>query len=80
MGHATVLFCCSLHSSNLYIRTTSISNDKQRRNDSDLDMVTFHFMDGDIARSTSDGVYISLQIRFVKVCSHVIDLFIIINA
>ena len=41
------------------IPTTSISNDKQRRNVSDLDMVTYPFMDGDIPRSTSNGVYIS---------------------
>ena len=46
-------------------------NDK--RDDFDFDIVNFPFLDGDIPRSTSYGVYISQLIRFARVCSNVGD-------
>ena len=44
-----------------------------KRNDFDFEMVNFPFLDGDVPRSTSYGVYISQLIRFAKVSSHVAD-------
>ena len=44
-----------------------------KRDDFDFDIVNFPFLDGDIPRSTSYGVYISQLIRFTRVCSHVAD-------
>ena len=37
----------------------------------DFDIVNFPFLDVDVPRSTSYGVYISQLIRFVRVSSHV---------
>ena len=39
----------------------------------DFDIVNFKFLDGDVPRSTSYGVYISQLIRFARVFSHVVD-------
>ena len=39
----------------------------------DFDIVSFPFLDGDVPRSTSYGVYISQLIRFARVSSHVDD-------
>ena len=39
----------------------------------DFDIVNFSFLDGDVPRSTSYGVYISQLIRFVRVFSHTDD-------
>ena len=39
----------------------------------DFDILNFPFLDGDIPRSTSYGVYISKFIRFARVSSHVAD-------
>ena len=39
----------------------------------DFDMVNFPFLDGDVPRSASYGVYISHLIRFARVSSHVDD-------
>ena len=44
-----------------------------KRDDFDFDIVNFPFLDGDVPRSTSDGVYISQLIRFARVSSHVDD-------
>ena len=44
------------------------------RDDFDLDIVYFPFLDGDVPRRPSYGVYISQLIRFARVCSHVDDL------
>ena len=44
-----------------------------KRDDFDFDIVNFPFLDGDIPRSTSYGVYISQLIRFARVSSHVDD-------
>ena len=42
--------------------------------DFDFDIVNFPFLDVDVPRSTSYGVYISRLIRFARVSSHVDDL------
>ena len=39
----------------------------------DFELVNFPFLDGDIPRSISYGVYILQLIRFARVCSHVDD-------
>ena len=39
----------------------------------DFDIVNYPFLDGDVPRSTSYGVYISQLIRFARVSSHVND-------
>ena len=44
-----------------------------KRDDFDFDIVNFPFLDGDIPRSTSYGVYISQLVRFARVSSHVDD-------
>ena len=44
-----------------------------KRDDFDFDIVIFPFLDGDVPRSTSYGVYISQLIRFARVSSHVAD-------
>ena len=38
-----------------------------------FDIVNFPFLDGDVPRRPSYGVYISQFIRFARVCSHVDD-------
>ena len=42
-----------------------------KRDDFDFDIVNFPFLDGDVPRSASYGVYISQLIRFVRVSSDV---------
>ena len=55
----------------------SISNDMvstkiyDKRGDFDFEIVNFPFLDGDVPRSTSYGVYISQRIRFARASSHV---------
>ena len=44
-----------------------------KRDDFDFDIGNFPFLDGDVPRSTSYGVYISQLIRFARVSSHVVD-------
>ena len=44
-----------------------------KRDDFDFDILNFLFLDGDVPRSTSYGVYISQLIRFARVSSHVDD-------
>ena len=44
-----------------------------KRDDPDFDIVNFPFLDEDVSRSTSYGVYISQLIRFARVSSHVTD-------
>ena len=39
----------------------------------DFDIFNFPFLDSDVPRRTSYGVYISVLIRFARVCSHVDD-------
>ena len=55
----------------------SISNDiastkiYDKRDDFDFEIVNFPFLDGDVPRTTSYGVYISQLIRFARASSHV---------
>ena len=57
----------------------SISNDivstkiYNKRDDFDFEIVNFSFLDGDVPRSTSYGVYISQLIRFARASSHGAD-------
>ena len=46
-----------------------------KRDDFDFDIVNFPFLDGDVPRSTSYGVYISQLIRFARVSNHVDDFY-----
>ena len=48
-----------------------------KRDDFDFDIVNFPFLDGDVPRRASYGVYISQLIRFARVCNHVTDILII---
>ena len=45
-----------------------------KRDDFDFGIVNFAFLDGDVPRRASFGVYISQLIRFARVCSHIEDL------
>ena len=45
-----------------------------KRDDFDFDIVNFPFLDSDVLRRASYGVYISQRIRFAGVCNHVADL------
>ena len=57
----------------------SISNDivstkiYDKRDDFDFEIVSFRFLDGDVPRCTSYGVYISPLIRFARASSRVAD-------
>ena len=57
----------------------SITNDivsskiYDKRDDFNFEIVNFPFLDGDVSRSPSYGVYISQLIRFARVCSNVDD-------
>ena len=44
-----------------------------KRDDFNFEIVNFHFLDGDVPRSPSYGVYISQLIRFARVSSYVDD-------
>ena len=44
-----------------------------KRDDFGFDIVNFPFLDGDVPRRASYGVYISQLIRFASVCNHVAD-------
>ena len=44
-----------------------------KRDDFDFDIVNFPFLDCDVPRSTSYGVYISQLIRFARASSYVAD-------
>ena len=39
----------------------------------DFDIVNFPFLDGDVPRRASHGVYISHLIRFARVCNYVVE-------
>ena len=57
----------------------SISNDivpskiNGKRDEFDFEIVNFPIIDGDVPRSTSNGVYISQLIRFARASRHVAD-------
>ena len=44
-----------------------------KRDDFDFDIVNYPFLDGDVPRRPSYGVYFSQLINFARVCSHVYD-------
>ena len=44
-----------------------------KRDDFDFDIVKFPFLDSDVLRRASYGVYISQLIRFARASSHIID-------
>ena len=44
-----------------------------KRDDFNFEIVNFTFLDGDVPRSRSYGVYISQLIHFVRMCSNVDD-------
>ena len=44
-----------------------------KRDDFDFEIVNFPFLDGDVPRSTSYGVYISQLIRFARASSYSAD-------
>ena len=44
-----------------------------KSNDFDFEIVNFPFLDEDVPRSPSYGVYISQRIRFARVCSNIDD-------
>ena len=59
----------------LYITNGIVSTKMyDKRDDFNFEIVNFPFLDGDVPRSSSSGVYISQLIRFARVCSHVDDL------
>ena len=58
-----------LHISDGFVKTKVYD----KRDDFDFDIVNFPFLDGDVPRSASYGVYISQLIRFARVSSHVDD-------
>ena len=45
-----------------------------KHDDFDFEIVNFPFLDGDVPRAASYGVYISQLIQFARVSSHVTDL------
>ena len=49
------------------------TNIYDKRDDFDIEIVDFPFLDGDVPRSTSYGVYISQLIRFARASSYVTD-------
>ena len=49
------------------------SKSYDKRNDFDFDIVNFPFLDGDVHRRASYGVYISQLVRFARVCNNVTD-------
>ena len=55
--------------------TNGIASSKiyDKKDDFNFEIVNFQFLDGDLPRSTSYGVYISRLIRFARVCSNVDD-------
>ena len=44
-----------------------------KRDDLNFEILNFSFLDGDVPRSPSYGVYISQLTRFARVCSNVDD-------
>ena len=58
----------------LYISNGFVSSKiYDKHDDFNFEILNFLFLDGDVPRRPSYGVYISQLIRFVRVCSHVDD-------
>ena len=53
------------------IQTDRANYDK--RDDFDFEIVNFPYVDGDVSRRASYGIYISQLIRFARVSNHVAD-------
>ena len=62
-----------LHLSNANGFVSSYIFDKRDVFDFDIHVVNFPFLDGDVPRRASCGVYISQLSRFARVCNHVAD-------
>ena len=59
---------------NLWISNGTVSTKiYDKRNDFDFDIANFPFLDGDVPRRTSYGVYISQFIRFARASSNLSD-------
>ena len=56
-------------------KTNGIVSSKlyEEQDDFNFEIVNFLFLDGDVTRSPSYGVYISQLFRFARVCSNVDD-------
>ena len=50
-----------------------------KHDDFDFEIVIFPFLDGDVPRTTSYGVYISKLIRFARVSSHLTDTMLVMK-
>ena len=57
----------------LSIYNDIVSTKYDKRDDFDFEIVNCPFLDGDVSRSTSYGVYISQLIRFARASSYVAD-------
>ena len=57
------------------ISNAIVSSTIYDKNDFNFEIVNFTFLDGDVPRSPSYGVYISQLIRFARVCSNIDDCF-----
>ena len=64
---------CTITYLHLSISNDIVSTIYDKRDDFDFDSVNFPFLDGDVPRSTSYGVYISQLIRFARASSYVTD-------
>ena len=58
---------------NIYLYWMVLSRLEFMKKRVDFDILYFPFLDGDVPRSTSYGVYISQLIRFARVSGHVDD-------
>ena len=59
---------------NLFISNGTVSTKPyDKRYDFDFDIVNFPFLDGDVPRRTSYGVYLSQLIRFARASSNLSD-------
>ena len=59
-----------MHKTDFHIVSTKFFD---KRDDFDFEIVNFPFLDGDVPRSTSYGVYISQLIRFARASSYITD-------
>ena len=65
----------------LYISNGFVSSKiYDKRDDFDFDIVNFSFLDGDVPRRPSYGVYITQLIRFVEYVVMLMTLILVINA
>ena len=55
------------------VDTSKMQFFRRKKDNFNFEFVDFPFLDGDVARSTSNGVYISQLIRFTRASSYVSD-------